>query len=200
MKKTIVALICGIVFIGAIFTAVILVNNNKKETHEEKVTELSEENIVDDCTDEYEELQQQNILTVNSEEEKISPNCSFILETHYKKCDHTVSQYIELPQSLVNKNKSELESMYSDWEVKKFSSNEIILYKESELECGEHYMVRDKDGRVTVYRISEDGIEDEYEQLEISTEYLTETDKINMKNGIQINGKQELNQFIEDFE
>lgn len=200
MKRVIVALVCGIVIVGAIFTAVLLKNNNTKEAKEEQVTKLAEENIVDDCTDEYEQLEQQNMLTVNSEEEKISPNCSFTLETYYKKCDHTISQYIELPKSLVNKTKNELEDMYLDWEVKKFSSNEIILYKESELECGEHYMVREKDGRITVYRIAEDGTEEEYEQLEISTEYLTETDKINIQNGIQINGKQDLNQFIEDFE
>ena len=42
--------------------------------------------------------------------------------------------------------------------------------------------------------------EKEYEVTDISTEYITDTDKINMKNGIKVNGKQELNQLIEDFE
>ena len=46
----------------------------------------------------------------------------------------------------------------------------------------------------------EDGEQKELETTGITTEYLPETDKINMKKGIQVNGKQELNQLIEDFE
>ena len=37
-------------------------------------------------------------------------------------------------------------------------------------------------------------------KTDISIEYLTESDKINMKDGIRVNSKQELNQLIEDFE
>mgnify|MGYP004566482335 CR=1 FL=1 len=61
-------------------------------------------------------------------------------------------------------------------------------------------MVKDNEGKVTIYKIQEDGSETKVEETDIYTEYLTETDKINMKNGIRANGKQELNQLIEDFE
>ena len=60
--------------------------------------------------------------------------------------------------------------------------------------------MKDKDGKVVIYKLLEDGTENEYEVTDISTEYITDTDKINMKNGIKVNGKQELNQLIEDFE
>ena len=53
---------------------------------------------------------------------------------------------------------------------------------------------------IVIYKLLEDGTEKEYEVTDISTEYITDTDKINMKNGIKVNGKQELNQLIEDFE
>ena len=53
---------------------------------------------------------------------------------------------------------------------------------------------------VTFYNFLEVVSEHELETTGITTEYLPETDKINMKNGIQVNGKQELNQLIEDFE
>ena len=42
--------------------------------------------------------------------------------------------------------------------------------------------------------------EKEYEETDIYTEYLTETDKNNIQKGIYVNGKQNLNQLIEDFE
>ena len=35
---------------------------------------------------------------------------------------------------------------------------------------------------------------------DIATEYLTDTDKVEMEKGIEVNGKQNLNQLIEDFE
>lgn len=62
------------------------------------------------------------------------------------------------------------------------------------------YIIKDNDGKVTIYEILEDGSNKEYEVTDISTEYLPETDKMNIKNGIQVNGKQNLNQLIEDFE
>ena len=63
-----------------------------------------------------------------------------------------------------------------------------------------NYRIKDKEGQVVIYQILEDGTEKELETTAITTEYLPETDKINMKNGIQVNGKQNLNQLIEDFE
>lgn len=62
------------------------------------------------------------------------------------------------------------------------------------------YIVRDKEGKVVIYEIQDDESEKEYEVTDISTEYLTETDKNNIKKGIYVNGKQDLNQLIEDFE
>lgn len=61
-------------------------------------------------------------------------------------------------------------------------------------------MVKDKEGEVAIYQILEDGTQEEIEITGITTEYLPETDKINMKKGIQVNGRQKLNQLIEDFE
>ena len=53
---------------------------------------------------------------------------------------------------------------------------------------------------VYAFKILEDESLQEQEKTSISMEYLPETDKINMKNGIRVNGKQALNQLIEDYE
>ena len=118
----------------------------------------------------------------------------------YNKCGHTTSEYIAIPKELVNKTKEDLEEKYIGWTIDKFSDTQIVISKEEEGECGEHYIVKDKEGKVVIYKLLEDGTENEYEVTDISTEYITDTDKINMKNGIKVNGKQELNQLIEDFE
>ena len=101
---------------------------------------------------------------------------------------------------MVNLTKRELQEKYNEWNIEEFSDTNIILKKESKDSCDEHFILKDKDGIVTVFKKDENGEEREYEITDISTEYLTDTDKINMKNGIEVNGIQNLNQLIEDFE
>lgn len=200
MNKTIVTMISIVVIIAAIFTAIAIFNPKRDGDTEKIETEIAEEEILDDCTDEYEEMEYENTIKANTQEEKTSPNCSLTTKTYYQKCGHTKSEYANLPQDLVNLAKSEIQEKYQEYEIESFSSNEVILYQEKEGECGEHYMVKDKEGMVIVYQILEDGSQKELETTGITTEYLTENDKINIRNGIQVNGKQELNQLIEDFE
>lgn len=197
MNKTIMTIIAIIVIIGAIIIGVQIYKPNKEQ--EDIITKVSDEKIEDDCTDEYQEIQEE-MLQANSTEEKISPNCFITMKKTYNKCGHTTSEYIAIPKELVNKTKEDLEEKYVGWTIDKFSDTQIVISKEEEGECGEHYIVKDKEGKVVIYKLLEDGTENEYEVTDISTEYITDTDKINMKNGIKVNGKQELNQLIEDFE
>lgn len=202
MNRIVITLICIMIIISGIFTASIILKDNSKSNEEIiKTGEISEETILDDCTDEYEEIERNNAIQASSNnEEKISPNCSFTEKIYYKKCGHTISEYLELPTSLVNLTENEIKEKYPDWELEKFSSNEIILSKELDTECGEHYLVKDNNGKLVIYKIKSDGSEVEIERTDISTEYLTDTDKIDIEKGIRINGKQKLNEFIEDFE
>lgn len=197
MNKTIMSIIAIIVIIGAIIIGVQICKPNKEQ--EDIITKVSDEKIEDDCTDEYQEIQEE-MLQANSTEEKISPNCFITMKKTYNKCGHTTSEYIAIPKELVNKTKEDLKEKYAGWTIDKFSDTQIVISKKEEGECGEHYIVKDKEGKVVIYKLLEDGTEKEYEVTDISTEYITDTDKINMKNGINVNGKQELNQLIEDFE
>ena len=200
MNKVIITMICIVVVLGAVITGILISKPDENEKPESVETKVSDENILDDCTDEYEELENSNMLETNSSEEKISPNSSITYKTYYKGCGHTKEEYNNMPQELINCTKNDIEEKYTEWQVEKFASNEVILYREVDGECGEHYLVKEKDGKVVVYKILENGEEQEYETTQISTDYLTDTDKIEMQNGIRVNGQQELNQLIEDFE
>lgn len=199
MNKTVVTILSIIVVIIAIITAVIIYNSGEGEISEEIITKVAEEDILDECTEEYEEMQNE-ILETTAEEEKISPNCSITLKKFYNECGHETSQYLEIPEELVNKTKEELQKKYEGWNIEKFSDTQIILIKDEAGVCGEHYIVRENDGKITIYEVLQNGAEKEYEVTDISIEYLTDTDKENMKKGIEVNGKQNLNQLIEDFE
>lgn len=200
MNKVIITMICIIVVLGAIITGVLISQPKDEQQNAVTQTQIGEEEILDDCTDEYEELENSNMLETNSSEEKISPNSSITYKTYYKGCGHTKEEYNNMPQELINCTKSEIEEKYTEWQVEKFASNEVVLYREVDGECGEHYLVKEKEGKLVVYKILENGEEQEYETTQIYTDYLTDTDKIEIQNGIRVNGKQELNQLIEDFE
>ncbi len=198
MNKVIVTMIAIIAILSAIFTSIAIFKSNHEEEIAKEVTEVAEENILDDCTDEYEGMKE--TLKTNSEQEKTSPNSAFITKTYYKKCGHTASKYSNIAEDDVNLTREDIQKKYPDYKIESFSGNEIVLYQEKDGECGEHYLVKDKDGQVTIYEILEDKSQKEIDVTGISTEYLPETDKINMKNGIAVNGKQNLNQLLEDFE
>lgn len=188
MNKIITGLVCTLVILGAIITAVVISRPDEENEQQAKVeTNVADENILDECTDEYEELQEAEMLETDSQEEKISPNCSFTIRTYYKGCGHITSQYNNIPEELVNKTEKELKEMYPEYMVETFKSNEVVVYIEKEGECGEHYLVKDLNGTVVIYERLDDGTQRLLEETSISTDYLPETDKIQMQEGIEVN-------------
>lgn len=194
--KIIISIILSIIII-AIITNIIIYNKKDGNKIPESNTYVSEV-IEDECTEEY--INEQNTTTVVSTEEKVAANAILILKKYYTKCEHTVNEYVELPQELVNMTKKDVEAYYSDWKVIGFEQGKITLYKEFDDTCGEHFKLKIEDGKVVVYIVNKDGTESIYEKTSIPSEYLTETDLINMQDGLEIYGKEELNQIIEDFE
>lgn len=204
MKKSwIIILVVAIIIIGIISGLAIYNKNEKSQNNiiENEINKISEK-VTDECTEEYEELERQAKLDIetNSSEEKISPNCLITLKRYYNECQHTINEYIDVTQNLVNGTQEDLEKEYPNWEIQKYSSNEIILYREFDSNCGQHFILRNDNGKITIYKINEEMQEEVYEKTEISVEYLTETDKVEIQNGIRVNGVQELNQLLEDFE
>lgn len=203
MKRAIIILSVALVIIISVCTAFLIKDLNKEEIEEKadtKVSEITNEPVTDECVDEANNFEEIEIEETNSNEEKTSPNCSLTMKRYYNECGHSIEEYTNLNNELVNKTKDEIQQVYSAWTIDKFSNNEIIISRSFDSQCGEHYVVRDKDGKVAIYLISGDGTEIELQETEISTEFLTENDKMELQNGIRANGKQELNQVIENFE
>ena len=202
MKKMwIIGLIIAIIIIGIILGIFIYnnnANNNKKNSIVENEINIVSEKVTDECTEEYQNSEKE--IETDSQEEKISPNCLLTLKKYYEECNHTINEYVDIPQDLVNGTEEDLKKEYPYWQVEKYSSNDIILYKEFNSNCGQHFVLREDNGKITVYKINENNEEEVYENTEISVEYLSETDKIKISEGIRVNGIEELNQLLEDFE
>ncbi len=201
MKKIYIIsiIIISIFIISVVFTINLIKSKNENNKQEEiKNTQISEI-IEDECTEEY--IQEKELTPVVSEPEKISINAQLILKKYFSQCDHTINEYTEMPEECINMTKEELQEQYPDWEVIGFEPNKVTLYKEFDDTCGEHFKLKIEDGKINIYLINKDGTESLYEKTNISSEYLTETDLINInEEGLEIYGKEELNKTIEDFE
>ncbi len=196
MKKWGIIIAFIIIFIIAIFVGNYIYDSSNKEENTIK-SENTSNSIVNQV-----DYSVRNDITINtdSEEEKISPNATLILKKHYKECDHTIKEYAEIPEEFVNLTKSEIEKEYPEWEVEKFTPLDIILIKEEEGFCNEHFILKEEQGVITVYKIDKQGEESLYDTTGISVEYLTESDKLELKNGIKVYGKEELNSMLENYE
>ena len=119
---------------------------------------------------------------------------------YYRKCGHLVESKKNIEEGEVNLTEEELKKKFPDWELQKFTSSEIVLYKEVDEFCNEHYLLKEKDGTIAVFSLDENNNEKLERKTNISTNYLEEGDLEKLRSGIYINSKKELNKALEDFE
>lgn len=187
----------------SIFTIALIILTTAVVYQNVKYDKLAKENekVEDECIYESNIIEEDvNEVKVSTSETTISPNAVLIIKNYYKECGHTTEETRVVTNDMVNKNREEIEKLYPDYNIESFENNKIILLKEQEGQCDEHYIVRDENSNIIIYKILAEGTEEIYQNTGISTEYLPETDRINLRNGIKVFGKENLNSLIEDFE
>ena len=198
-KKVIIVFMLVGMFIVSIFTGIYIYRIfNQKESKFAKVNEIYNNETFEKNNNVYEI--NNKIVNANSKEEKITPNTKLVLRKYYEECGHSINEYVEMPSELINMTKDELQEQYKDWNINSFSEKEVILIKMVNDFCNEHFILKELDGYVAIYKIDKNGKETLKEKTTISTKYLTETDKEHLKNEVKIFGIENLNKYIEDFE
>ena len=169
-----------------------------------KIGMTKEENIIADKvevqTNEQVEMPKEETISTSANEVKTTPNTNLIIKKYYTDCGHTIADSAEIPGEMVNLNKEEFSAHYSGWDIEQFSKDEVVISKNMESFCGEHYLLIAEDGKVVLYSLDEAENRTLMETTEIVYEYLPETDKIILANGIFIYGNEELHKIREDFE
>lgn len=162
---------------------------------------------VDDKTDiqmiqasENYEIISDNITLTNSQEIKISPNAIIVFSKFYSGCGHTVKSKEKVSINMVNMTESEFCNLYSDWKIDKFTSEEIELSKNFDGNCDEHFLVKSNNEYIEIYTIHDDNSLKLYKKTDIAVKYLTDDDIAELKEGITIYGRNNLNAYIESFE
>lgn len=168
-----------------------IINNNQNIYN----SYYNEKNIDDKIINRNEE-----IIETSNDIDKVSPACIFIFKTYYPKCEHLKVEKEQVKETMVNKTKEDLEKIYKNWSIVTFRNDEVLFYKEEDGICGEHYLIKEEDGKILIYLLDEDGNNSLLETTGIVTEYLEEEDISRLKEGIRVNGKEELNKALEDYE
>ena len=138
---------------------------------------------------------------VSNQEKLITPNTKIIIKTYYKDCNHIIEESAAPEDEWINLNEEELSKQANNFTIQKFSPAEVVLYKEENGFCNEHYLLIEKNGYIEVYFLDEKGeMKFMTNIVDIATELLPEKDREELKTGIKVYGKKELNKKIEDFE
>lgn len=199
MRKYIIIAIIVIGIILGFLTGVYLYKIN--QTNNNKEVQIAQ-TVEDECTalGELTDQELESLITTSGEEEKSSPNCVITLKVYYNKCEHLIESKQKIEDTEVNLTEEELKERFSDWEIQKFTPTEIVLYKELDEFCNEHYLLKEDNGYIAIYKLDENDNETLYEVTEIPTEYLPEEDLKQIQNGMRIYTEKELNKTLEDFE
>lgn len=192
MKKYVIIIIIMGIILGFL-TGLYLYKINQIEKSNAIITENVELNKLDD----EESL---NLLKTSNQQEKTSPNCVIVLKVYHTACEHLIETRKNIEEAEVNMTEAELKNEFQDWEIQKFTPTEIVLYKEVPEFCDEHYLLRDEDGYITIYKLNEKGETEFFNKTEIATKYLAQEDLDRMKTGLKVYTDKELNKTLEDFE
>ena len=196
-KKYVVGILLFLIFIVCIGIGIYIQKISEiTDTKITKIAEVAERKVTDECTSEGNELE----VNLNLSEKKISPDAVFVIKKKFKKCGHETKEYEMAPQFTVNMTEEELKKVYKGYEIESFSNHEVVLSKEEEGICDEHFVLRENQGQIVVYGIGSDDSEKIVERTGIIVNYLPEEDREKIKNGIFVNGNDSLNRVIEDYE
>lgn len=195
MKKVWIIIIISIVLliIGGVTGIYIYNINNTLNQNSIKAKELADEL-------KRKMIEEEQTVSTSSNTIKVSPNSIVQKNTVYKICNHIVQETEIIPEELTNKEQKDIEQYYKDWQIKEFGSSEVILYNEKNEYCDRHYILKENDGVIAIYKVNQDNKEIFKENTQIQVQYLPEVDLLNLKKGIYAIGEQELNSILEDFE
>ncbi len=189
MKKEYLFIMILVILIAAVVGGVVGLLKKKPKVSEAKMT-----NEIQNVS------QNENVVTTASSEEKVSPNATFALKKYYDECSHFDYEEAELPHELVNLTQEEVEEYYAGWEVEKFAKNQLVLTKEMDGYCNQHFLIKLDNGLVNIYRVGTLGELNQYQSTDISKDYLPEEDIGKLEEGIPVFGEGKLSAILEDYE
>lgn len=137
----------------------------------------------------------QNVLN----QKIVSDDAIFVRVTRYSVCGHTIKESGTVTKDISSLTEMQFRTAYSDWNVERFSTDEIMISKEFNEKCPNHYVVKEREGKVSVYYQKPVNGATLKEMTNIPILNLSNEDQKRLKAGIEVNSNQSLAELLEDF-
>lgn len=132
-------------------------------------------------------------------EEKITPSTKIVYRYYYTE-DKVLEEQEEVPPYfLLGLTLSDMLKYYTTWDIVSFSSKEVIMERTVFGVSNQRYVIGEKDGYIAVfYEEEQQGISLK-EVTDIPVDGLVEEEKLKLKEGVKIIGKEALDRSLESY-
>ena len=140
-----------------------------------------------------------NAITVSIDETKLSPNAEIVIKKRFKLCGHTTVNRMSVPIEMVNYTEEQVKEKYTGWKIEAFNQEEVILSKEMEANCDEHYVLKIEEEKLKIYN---QVTEDKYnyiDEINIQIGLLPSLELAELEHGIEVYGEEALNNLVENY-
>ncbi|NLJ41216.1 MAG: hypothetical protein GX352_06380 [Clostridiales bacterium] len=131
----------------------------------------------------------------------ITPDTRLIFEKEYLRCgDSRVEERRAEPYE-IGLSRQEMTLRFPEWYIKEYSMEKVVLVKEIDDYCSNHFILKERDGRVVVYMPSE--YEDEYRSITetgIIIGVLPSDMQEDIHKGLVLDSLEDIETFIENFD
>lgn len=195
MKRWIIFIMMSLIFLASIGIGYFYLNTRTDQKKESRVTNNSNYRIEN-------KFENETVSTKSDIEERISPNAHITRTIFYNGCGHEFIETEVAQSQYINMTEEEFKKAMQkeNFILENFSSLEIMVYKQSDGICPEHYVIGEDNGFINIYKIDENGETKLYDVTNIYLEYLPEEEKEKIKNKIELLGREELNLFLENLD
>lgn len=133
----------------------------------------------------------------NIQEVRLKPEAKMIYVTFYTGCGHEVRHEEPLDARFSGFTRQQLEKEINDWKIESFAPDEVVLRKQVDGVCDDHYYIGLDSGYVTLFRGIPGVRSDIMEKTDILADTLREEDRVMLENGLIIKSREEFLQIRE---
>ncbi|NMA95475.1 MAG: hypothetical protein GX974_05505 [Clostridiales bacterium] len=119
---------------------------------------------------------------------------------NYKACGHSHMIEETISYEDIGLDEEKFSNKYPAWTLDEFGSDIIIMKRTLDGYCPKHFILKDLDGMITIYKPDTDGNLGIIKQTDIAIEYLPYELQTWMQNGLAVDSLQDIENMIEDLD
>lgn len=146
-------------------------------------------------------LDQEKTHLLSMEATKTISETTMKLERFYTSCGHTYVEEYPMENRYIGKTKEELQTLFPNWHLKSFTSEQVVFRMELNGYCPDHYIIKGDEGYLVILRSDKNtGIPLIVEVMKIPIERLSSEMQEQIIEGIVVDSIEAVEQLLENWE